>query len=135
MSIINTLQKTNEDILDSETENICLKIETPKKKFNSKDYYKLNKEKIKQKYNEKKLTKIQEEKILCNICNGYYFKSHELQHFKTDRHSVREIIQKQYDLNDSLIKMLTKKCETKTISNLQPIEDTFSFDNIYCYKI
>ena len=54
---------------------------------------------------------------------------------------LREIIQKQYDLNESLIKIL-KKCvndepdlELLNQDMINENEISFSFDNIYCYKI
>ena len=39
------------------------KIENPKKKFNAKEYYQANKEKLKKKYQEKKLLNCTQEKV------------------------------------------------------------------------
>jgi hypothetical protein len=133
---------------DTEIKNII----EPKKKFNSKEYYQKNKEKIKAKYSEKKKLKEQLKKQssddesnlidpdYCYICKCSF--SHKAKHYASDKHTLREIIQKQYDLNESLIKILKK-----TLNNEEELEtldqdlidekkeDEFSFDNIYCYKI
>jgi hypothetical protein len=79
--------------------------------------------------------------MLCDVCNCYYSYSHKSQHYASDKHALKEIIQKQYDLNESLIKILKKALNDEPdhelfnhdIINGKEIE--FSFDNIYCFKI
>jgi hypothetical protein len=106
------------------------KNENPKKKFNAKEYYQANKEKLKKKYQEKKLLNCTQEKVFCDICECYYLNSHKSKHFKTDKHMLRDLIK--------LLKQnVSDEPKIEEVKNVQPNENEieFSFDNIYCYKI
>jgi hypothetical protein len=105
-------------------------IETPKKKFNAKDYYQANKEKLKKKYQEKKQLDCAQEKVFCDISECHYLNSHKSKHFITDKHMLRDLIKfLKQNVND--------EPDIEKVNHVQPNENEieFSFDNIYCYKI
>jgi hypothetical protein len=151
--VINNLP--NEPIIEELDTELTMTIE-PKKKFNSKEYYQKNKDKIKARYIEKKKLKEQLKEQLkkessddesqlidpdyCYICKCSF--SHKAKHYASDKHTLREIIQKQYDLNESLIKILKKTLNNEEELETQDLNDdkkegefSFSFDDVYCYKI
>jgi hypothetical protein len=120
---------TNKIITEKEIKEVDQIIENPKKKFNAKEYYQANKEKLKKKYQEKKqLNNNTSEKVFCDICECYYTNSHKSKHFITDKHMLRDLLK-------ILKKSVNDEKDIEEVNQINEKECEFSFDNIYCYKI
>jgi hypothetical protein len=133
MSVKTKTTKKTVNLLDPilEEPNLSIQeIEKPKKKFNAKDYYQANKEKLKKKYQEKKQLDCAQEKVFCDICECYYLNSHKSKHFITDKHMLRDLIK-------LLKQSVNDEPEIEKVNYVQPNEKEIEilFDQIYCYKI